>query len=332
MTAGLGLLLCGMFGSLGSMPDGARELVATESERTVRVPAAAPSVSTALDNSQIEAHAPMPGITAAPRRDPDVQSVSLKERFLQDRDLAPLFDEVVARAGRGDAEAAYYAYRIHELCHQRLRPRSMSRDAVVDLLDRVAQRAGEQGSEHDPTFNRWLAARLRHLRRVWQACSDELLDRLDRHGAGEWLETAAELGYPLAQAMAAHRLLVASLDEEDVAAARRYLQEAVKSREPETLFEIGRSASLGFLGPGDPVQRGNAWMLVACWHGFDCGPDGELVAKYMCPQLDDPRCVPGADLAKYLERRDPEAYPATFALADQIMQAMNDGRWEDLGL
>jgi hypothetical protein len=273
----------------------------------------------------------VPGSIAAPRSDPEDQSVLIKERFLQDRDLAPLFDEVVARAGRGDAEAAYYAYRIHELCHQRLRLRSMSRDAVVGLLDRVAQRAGEQGSEHDPTFNRWLAARLRHLRRVWQACSDELLDRLDRHGAGEWLETAAELGYPLAQAMAAHRLLVASLDEEDVAAARLYLQEAVKSREPETLFEIGRSASLGFLGPGDPVQRGNAWMLVACWHGFDCGPDGELVAKYMCRQLDDPRCVPGADLAMYLERRDPAAYPATFALADQIMQAMNDGRWEELG-
>ena len=65
-----------------------------------------------------------------------------------------------------------------------------------------------------------------------------------------WLKMAADLGYPLAQAMIAARLLDGNRDREDTE-ARQFMRTAARSRDPETLLEIARNVpALGAL-PGE---------------------------------------------------------------------------------
>jgi hypothetical protein len=112
------------------------------------------------------------------------------------------------------------------------------------------------------------------------------------------------------------------------------LRTAARSRDADALLVIARSIpALGPL-PGEKSvgHRMDAWVLLACWNGLDCGPTSALVRSFVCNPRDTKRCDPTAGLEDTLQKEDPARYAAAAALADQLMQAMNDGRWDDLGI
>ena len=145
---------------------------------------------------------------------------------------------------------------------------------------------------------------------------------------------AADFGYPLAQAMTASQLLGRDRDQQDLEQARHLMRTAARSRDPDALLEIARNIpALGPM-PGEKSvgQRADAWVLLACWSGLDCGPGSALVRRFVCNPREARRCEPTAGFEDTLQKASPARYAAAAALADQLMQAMNDGRWDELGL
>ncbi|HSQ70484.1 MAG TPA: hypothetical protein VLM41_10395, partial [Steroidobacteraceae bacterium] len=249
----------------------------------------------------------------------------LAVRFEQATDFLPLFLELQARAAGGDAESAFYLFRIHEACHHRREkdPRSAA-EALADF-DRRYLDPRRDAAGNAPADDWIILQRRAEVERAWRACPPELLRRLDSIDAGKLLAQAADLGHPLAQAMTATRMLRAG-GEESREQALNYQRAAALSRDPDILYEIARGVGLG-AGADDVIRRANAWRLLACRHGLDCGPDSPLIRQSVCQNPSSARCIPGADLEHYLHTWDPEGYQQSYALADQMMQAMNDGRW-----
>ena len=253
--------------------------------------------------------------SAAPSAPPAQEYIA--QRFAAAESLLPLYRELVGRANNGDAEAAYYLYRIHELCAY------------------PTQRNSPKPAAADPDPDDWhTQGRLQKLRRAEEACPPDLLEMLATQDAAAWLKRAADLGYPLAEAMIASRLLNRKLDPEATAQARQLLRAAARSRDADTLLVIARSIpALGPL-PGEKSvgHRIDAWVLLACWNGLDCGPTSALVRSFVCNPREAKRCEPTAGFEDTLQKASPARYAAAAALADQLMQAMNDGRWDDLGI
>ena len=117
---GIGLVACGLAGAVIEVRSARPELDVGQAPPAIVVGAAVHTHVRVAGGGPADAEVwesvagPWVG-SAAPGR-----PLRLKERFLRDPDLASLFQEVVERAGDGDGEAAYYAYRIHELCFQGL--------------------------------------------------------------------------------------------------------------------------------------------------------------------------------------------------------------------
>jgi hypothetical protein len=176
-----------------------------------------------------------------------------------------------------------------------------------------------------------LQQRRNDIERAWQACPPGLLQMLARYDEATLLAQAADLGHPLAQATLASAILRDDPNGLRRDAALPYLRDAARSREPEVLFEIGGAVVLASQSAdNEDFRLANAWRLLACWHGLDCGPDNALIRQTLCHRPGSPRCIPGAGLEHYMRSWDPDGYAETYALADQMMQAMNDGRWDDL--
>lgn len=254
--------------------------------------------------------------------------VPLATRFDEATDFLPLLLELQGRTAIGDAEAAFYLFRIHEACHHRQEkdPRSAA-EALADF-DRRYLDPRRDAAGNTPTGDWMILQRRAEVERAWRACPPELLRMLDTMEADTLLRQAADLGYPMAQAMTATRML-REVSKDSPEAARDYQRAAASSRDPATLYEIARGVGLS-TADDEAIRRANAWRLLACWHGLDCGPDNRLIRQTICNNPSSARCIPGADLEHYLRTWDPEGYQQSYALADRMMQAMDDGRWEDL--
>jgi len=242
---------------------------------------------------------------------------SIAQRFAAAGSLLPLYRELLGRASNGDAEAAYYMYRIHELCAY------------------PAQRSSPKRASADPNPDDWhTQERLKKLRRAEEGCPSELLAILATQDAATWLQKAADLGHPHAQTLIASRLLKRNPDPEATAQARQLLRAAARSRDADALLVIARSIpALGqWSGEKSVGHRMDAWVLLACWNGLDCGPASALVRSFVCNPREAKHCEPTAGFEDTLQKESPARYAAAAALADQLMQAMNDERWDDLGL
>jgi hypothetical protein len=242
---------------------------------------------------------------------------AIGKRFAEADSLLPLYRELLARANQGDGEAAYYLYRIHETCAY---PRSSNNPKRA-----VAERDPDDWRTQEHS---------RRLLRAEKACPPELQGILAAQDASSWIRMAADFGYPLAQAMTASQLLGRDRDQPDLEQARHLMRTAARSRDPDTLLEIARNIpALGPM-PGEKSvgQRADAWVLLACWSGLDCGPGSALVRRFVCNPREARRCEPTAGFEDTLQKASPARYAAAAALADQLMQAMNDGRWDDLGI
>lgn len=309
-----GALACMLVGAVvvwnRNGPAVTRPAVPTESRRAEPPGAAVPPVARP-DRTDPRFRADSASPSAPPARE------SIAQRFAAAGSLLPLYRELLGLATNGDAEAAYYLYRIHELCAY------------------PAQRNSPKPAAAEPDPDDWhTQGRLQKLRRAEEGCTPELLAKLATQDAAAWLQKAADLGHPLAQTMIASRMLKRNPDPQATAQARQLLRAAARSRDADALLVIARSIpALGPL-PGEKSvgHRIDAWVLLACWNGLDCGPTSALVRSFVCNPRDIRRCDPTAGLEDTLQREDPARYAAAAALADQLMQAMNDGRWDDLGI
>ena len=153
----------------------------------------------------------------------------------------------------------------------------------------------------------------------------------DRH---EWLLQAAGGAYPLAMVVAAQRQWTQSVgrdndDPEKAEQRRRLVAIAIRSREPEVIWEVGSTV---LSSEEDPVGENefdhSAWGLAACLRGLDCSHQAPWM-WHMCRY--DQNCQPYESWPDILRRTSGNDFPQIEARARWINEKIDAGDWEALG-
>jgi len=227
---------------------------------------------------------------------------------------------LLGAARAGDHVAQLYIFRAFDYCNDGYRAyfgRPEARRTLDDALKRQAMRWPYETEE---------------VRRVYIRCHALMeSDAKDLGEPVEWLRLASDGGNPLAQVLFAQQQWRATIGADDAVKTderRRLVAMAIRSREPEVIWEIG-STPLE-LGP-DGAEVGAeylSWYLAACQRGLDCSPQSDIV-RQLCRF--DPNCQPFESVADVLRRGNENEFPEIEARARTINEKIDAGDWEALG-
>jgi hypothetical protein len=232
-------------------------------------------------------------------------------------------------ASNGDHAAQFYSYRALDYCYDGYRGYFKGRQGRLTLDDALKRSVSRW--PFNPEDVRRVHARCHTL---WESGAEEITERL------EWLKLASDGGYPLAQVIAAQRQWQATAGEDNDDAARLeerrgLLAKAIRSREPEVIWEIGNNpldferrdgGELGEVKEYDVDYA--AWWLAACARGLDCSPGSQVVGQ-LCRF--DPGCQPYESVADILRRGSDDDFSGIEARARWISEKIDAGDWESLG-
>lgn len=206
------------------------------------------------------------------------------KEFATARGLKPLYDRLAAPGAAATADAKYYLYRILSGCATRTdQPEGGRLKSVADQrqrLEALIPTTSKDRAKRLAIFEEVMVQRCDGMEKV--ATTQAELDKL--------LSDAAAAGDPKARALIAARELTSrpmtpspdgvsgpSLSD----AQLRVLQEAVASRDPEAIAIAGSALASTYqdvvpeMGPDHEPMQGRAayeaWELVACEFGLDCG-------------------------------------------------------------
>ena len=230
---------------------------------------------------------------------------------------------LLGAARAGDHAAQFYIFRAFEKCDAEFRLYFGTRLTRVPLDDALKW-AANKGWPFDPE----------EVRRVHGRCFGLLDSGVKEFGdRNEWLRLASDGGYPLAQvffvrhqAMDARK---AGADDPAAREARRLtLAEALRSRDPEVIFEIGSSLFVTLASNDERAWDETEWVLAACFRGLDCSPQSE-VARRLC--LFDRACQPYESVVDIVRRGNPTEFPAMEEHARSINGKIDEGDWAALG-
>ena len=224
-------------------------------------------------------------------------------------------------AQAGDAAAQFHIFRALDYCAVEYRFH-IDRGGVRRTLDDALRTAAGRWPYDSETVRR-VHARCHTL---VESEGKELGER------SKWLQLASDGGYPLAQAIASHRKPDSSPSghSEELTNSeegRRLLASAIRSGDPEVLWEIGNFGLAPKLDDDLAVPE-LAWILAACQRGVDCSPQSDTV-RAMC--VYDPNCQPYESAADILRRTDGTGFPALEARARWINEKIDAGDWAALG-
>jgi len=228
-------------------------------------------------------------------------------------------------ARAGDHAAQFYIFRALDYCDDGFRGYFKGRGGRK-TLDEALKWASTRWPRDSEEILR-VHARCHTL----MESESDAMDLGDRH---EWLQKAAAGAYPLAMVVIAQRQWQATIrtdsdDAEKAEQRRRMVAIAIRSREPEVVWEIGNTV-LDF--EKNPVGGNDfdhaAWGLAACDRGFDCSPQAAWM-WHMCRY--DPNCQPYETWPDILRRARGNDFPEIEARARWINEKIDAGDWEALG-
>jgi hypothetical protein len=108
---------------------------------------------------------------------------------------------------------------------------------------------------------------------------------------------------------------------------RQLLAQAIRSRDPEVIWEIGNFGLAPRLD--DELENPElAWLLAACQRGLDCAPRSESV-RSLC--IYDVNCQPYESVSDIFRRGSGNEYPQIEARARWINEKLDAGDWAALG-
>jgi len=286
-----------------------------------------PAGATRLDAPVTPESSALPQVASQP-----APRVDYAARLRAASDYLDFVRSLQGAASTGDHAAQFYTFRAFDYCDDGYRGYFWSRRGRLTLDDALKRAATRFPFDTD------------EVRRVHARC--HRLMELDARELGErleWLRLAAQGGYPLAQVVAAQQLWRAVGEADDAAKVeerRRLVAMAIRSREPEVIWEIG-STPLDFKrevieveGVKELVESNEydldhmAWWLAACTRGFDCSPRSEIVWQ-LCRF--DPNCQPYETVTDLVRRASGNGFPEIEARARWINEKIDAGDWEALG-
>jgi len=281
---------------------------AKASERTGPPPASiAPAVDSVASNPD-------------PPRPREATSSATREDYAARLRAAPDYLEFVRSlteaASNGDHAAQFYIFRALDYCDDGYRG-YFNRKGVRLTLDDALKFESTRWPYNTDEVRR-VHARCHTLVETGQELSRERL---------EWLRLASKGGFPLAQVIDAQR--PSRTDDPTVDERRSLVAKAIRSRDPEVIFEIGNTVLDSPPPAGGEIDRDHlAWYLAACARGFDCAAQSEIVRE-LCRF--DPTCQPYETLVDLVRRASGNDFPDLEARARWINEKIDAGDWEALG-
>jgi hypothetical protein len=257
-----------------------------------------------------------------------------KKRLADAHDYWTFAHDVLPAAKAGNADAQYYLSKAMEYCADVNRFYFERRGQPVGL-DQALQNAARlhQHSEF--------------VQLAYDRCHKFFNEDTSALGtAADWLASATRAGQPLAESATASKLVAQGLLDNFAKAGavptsipepaklradpQELLYEAVQSREPEVLYNIGQLYPP--MNPNDPdsnVVR-YAWILLACERGLDCTANADWV-KDGCLES-DVACNSATSSSDYVRFLAGDQWPQVEQRARELGYQLDQGNWDKLGL
>lgn len=252
----------------------------------------------------------------------------LRAAFKAAVDYAAFADSVRGAAQAGDSSAQYYLAESLRYCQQNLSRFFMAGGKPARTLNEAQVRyAGRPAGYQEEIVE------------IHARCH-AFLDDPERWTQLEewrtWLDRASSEDYPLAQSKKAGLMhadaLVAAVssdptvhsDPEAAATAQGLALEALKSRDPEVIWNMVNLVDDGQTSSDKAGVLPAAWQLLACERGYDCSAKAEWV-RSACDY--DPLCNPGDTGQQYLERHLGDNLDQAKQLAEEIGAALDREDW-----
>jgi hypothetical protein len=257
-------------------PDTLDQRIKAEQDREKSMSRPSPSVVLSINASQPST---MPKAANANVRSP------MALEYATARSLKPLYDRLSAPGGTGTAEAKYILYKLLSSCAKKTDakpPSGPTKDTSQRRRDLEAMipESSPDRAKRLALFDQ-MSSRCEGLESLTTSKAD--LDKL--------LADAAKDGDPKAQARLAAPAMTNGPNGSKMTITDdqyRALQAAIASRDPEAITIAGTALSNTFddavfrIGPTQDELSNRAsmeaWRLVACEYGMECGPDSPSLA------------------------------------------------------
>lgn len=304
-------------------------------------PAEAGDSTQSLPASAASEDAPAVAQESAPAQSeetpPPLEREDYAAQFRAASDYLDFARSLLPAARAGDHAAQFYIFRTLDYCNVEFRM-FFYRQGVRQTLDGALKMAVARNWPFDSEEVRRVHARCHTL----MESAPE--DFGERH---EWLKLASEGGYPLAQVVTAQQQFRESIrtngDNDARAEQRRSLvAQAIRSRDPEVIWEIGDTPVKPFKPVTEEDTEGVAeddtedesqvnqfaWFVAACQRGFDCSAQSNAV-RVLCSF--DRNCQPYETVTDIFRRSIGNVFPEIDARARWINEKIDAGDWEALG-
>lgn len=292
------------------------------------------TTSTTAQGAGAEPVAPAAAVPSTPLTPAQLEKRRLAAEFDKATDLKALYDKY---ANSSDPAQRYIAAKALMECADATRQRGRTtflqnqRDVRVSTTDPKA-------TQRNAAFDALLADR----------CQGFTAEQLTPAAINAAMADAARMGDPAARAAQARsdinsRIAAAARQRQQYAMTESdlgALQDAIKSRDPEALRQIGDFGTLwnradGLrVGPDQIAPSAGAWraawQMMACEGGLDCGADHRDVLTACA--LEGACGAP--NYQAYLQQfaQSPYQYQETLRFQELIRSAIEQGRWDWLGL
>lgn len=229
---------------------------------------------------------------------------TLDERFRKSKDYARFVAEIRPIASAGNTEAEYLTAKALKWCAQTMNLYFIKPNGEVHTLEEVQARfAGRPVGISEQVAT------------IYSRCQGFLDNpelRKSTNSWNEWLDKAADGGYPAAIAQRAANLEIqltleshSSQPHEDrgvdaEAQAKELALTAAESGDPDAIFLMSDWVRTGNRTDDETATLINAWKILACQKGYDCGPNSDWIMS-ACSW--NPQCADGRTYADVLQRQ-----------------------------
>jgi hypothetical protein len=230
---------------------------------------------------------------------------TLKLRFRDAKDYAHFVAEIRPMATAGNTEAQYLTAKALKWCAQTMHLYFIKPNGEVHTLEEVQSRYAAR-----PT-----GISQQEIATIYSRCQEFLENpelRKSTDSWSEWLDKSADGDYPAAIAQRAANLAAqlsleshSSLPHQDrgvdaEAQAKELALSAAESGDPDAIFIMSDWVRAGNRTDDETATLINAWKVLACQKGYDCGPNSDWMLS-ACSW--NPQCANGGTYIDYLQKQ-----------------------------
>jgi hypothetical protein len=245
-------------------------------------------------------------------------AANFEATFKESRDVLAFAESIVDAARAGDGAARFWMYQALSECTTDFRTLFAKENGEVRSLEEsLAERADYFFTEDS-------------IRESYTRC--RRFRESNPKGLGEaqtWLLTAVESKNPRAQVERARLLAVnatygAENPEDLRSESRRLASEALRSRDPAVIAEVGRVGAQ--IAPHDSTLA-DSWLMAACARGLDCTSSTDTFEVWCIRDL---ACQPFESIVDVMRRAYGNEFAAIESRAREINDSVDAGRFDEL--